>query len=94
MPSQQFWQRGIAVLADRTGSIAGAFLLVSIASPTSFAQSAPTTDSQPGPSLSLDLDVIARQLDVARNQIQPSLGASFYEFRREAIENQPQGDQL
>ena len=43
-------------------------------------------------SVSLDLDVIAKQLDVARQQIQPSLGASVYTFSREAIENQPQGD--
>jgi outer membrane receptor protein involved in Fe transport len=43
-------------------------------------------------SLSLDLDVVAKQLDVARGQIQPSLGASVYEFRRDTIEMQPQGD--
>src|SRR5437763_5886439 len=43
-------------------------------------------------SLSLDLDIIAKELDVARNQIQPSLGASTYKFTRPAIENQPQGD--
>src|SRR6266567_5617593 len=43
-------------------------------------------------SLALELEIIAKQLDVARNQIQPSLGASLYEFRRSTIENQPQGD--
>jgi TonB dependent receptor len=42
-------------------------------------------------SLSLDLDIIATQLDVAREQIQPSLGASTYKFTPQAIENQPQG---
>src|SRR5262249_22566431 len=42
--------------------------------------------------LSLDLDIIAKELDVARNQIQPSLGASTYKFTRPAIESQPQGD--
>src|SRR5712691_2225565 len=60
---------------------------------TAFAQAPPA----PGPAptegtVSLELDVIAKQLDVARNQIQPSLGASLYEFRRPTIENQPQGD--
>jgi outer membrane receptor protein involved in Fe transport len=43
-------------------------------------------------SVSLDLDIIAKQLDVARGQIQPSLGASVYEFRRDTIATQPQGD--
>src|SRR5712691_9590710 len=60
---------------------------------TAFAQAPPA----PGPAptegtVSLELDVIAKQLDVARNQIQPSLGASTYEFRRPTIQNQPQGD--
>lgn len=43
-------------------------------------------------SLSLGLDIIAKQLDIARGQIQPSLGASVYEFRRDTIDTQPQGD--
>src|SRR4051794_29856400 len=43
-------------------------------------------------SLSLDLDVVAQRLVVARGQIQPGLGATVYEFRRDTIETQPQGD--
>ena len=42
--------------------------------------------------LSLDLDVVAKQLDIARTDIQPSLGATVYNFSRQAIETQPQGD--
>ena len=42
--------------------------------------------------LSLDIEVVARQLDIARSEIQPSLGASVYDFSRQAIETQPQGD--
>jgi len=42
--------------------------------------------------LSLDLDVVARQLDIARSTIQPSLGATVFDFSRQAIETQPQGD--
>src|SRR5215813_13705035 len=42
--------------------------------------------------LSLDLDVVAKQLDIARTEIQPSLGATVYDFSRQAIETQPQGD--
>jgi hypothetical protein len=36
--------------------------------------------------------VVARQLDIARSEIQPSLGSTVYDFSRQAIETQPQGD--
>jgi hypothetical protein len=42
--------------------------------------------------LSLDVEVIAKQLDIARQQIEPRLGATVYDFTRAAIETQPQGD--
>ncbi len=45
-----------------------------------------------GGGVALDLDVIAKQLDIARTEIQPSLGATVYSFGRQAIETQPQGD--
>ena len=60
---------------------------------TTLAQTAPPAN--PGGSegaVSLDLDIIAKQLDIARNQIQPSLGASVYEFNRQSIETMPQSD--
>jgi hypothetical protein len=38
------------------------------------------------------LNVVAKQLDIARSEIQPSLGATVYDFSRQAIETQPQGD--
>jgi len=55
---------------------------------------AATTGETPSPEggLSLDVNVVARQLDIARSEIQPSLGASVYDFSRQAIETQPQGD--
>jgi hypothetical protein len=46
----------------------------------------------PEAGLSLDLDVVAKQLDIARSNIQPNLGATVYDFGRQAIETQPQGD--
>jgi len=46
----------------------------------------------PEAGLSLNLDVVAEQLDIARSNIQPSLGATVYDFGRQAIETQPQGD--
>src|SRR5438034_6760144 len=48
--------------------------------------------SPAGSGVALDLDVIARQLDIARTEIQPRLGATVYDFGRQAIETQPQGD--
>src|ERR1700756_5310947 len=56
------------------------------------APSAAGATPPPEGGLSLDLDVIARQLDIARSNIQPNLGATVYDFSRPAIETQPQGD--
>jgi outer membrane receptor protein involved in Fe transport len=39
-----------------------------------------------------DADVISQRLDQARSQIEPSLGATTYEFDRTALETIPQGD--
>ncbi len=47
--------------------------------------------STPDTNVSVDLDVVARQLDIARQQIQPSLGATSYQFNPQALENIPQG---
>src|SRR5579863_5765625 len=49
-----------------------------------------STDSDAG--VSMDLDVIAKQLDIARQQIQPSLGATTYNFSPQALQDIPQGD--
>jgi outer membrane receptor protein involved in Fe transport len=49
----------------------------------------------PAPSsgdLSIDIDVISKRLDAARQQIQPSLGATSYNFSPEALQNIPQGE--
>jgi outer membrane receptor protein involved in Fe transport len=51
----------------------------------------PPIAPQPG-DVSLDLDVVSRRLDVARQQIQPSLGASTYNFSPQALESIPQGE--
>src|SRR5205814_4539833 len=93
MASPLYWgRRGAAALARSTGSIPGVLIALCFASVAALAQNSPASNAVSEPAVSLDLDVIARQLDIARNQIQPSLGASVYEFRREAIESQPQGD--
>src|SRR6201990_3077136 len=55
---------------------------------TAIAQQTPPSE----PGLSLDIDIVAKQLDIARQQIQPNLGATVYDFNRQAIETQPQGD--
>jgi outer membrane receptor protein involved in Fe transport len=64
------------------------------------ASSVIATDSSPAaaqdqsaqPADTIDIDVVARKLDVARQQIQPSLGASVYNFSPQALQTIPQGE--
>lgn len=42
--------------------------------------------------LSIDIDVISQRLDQARQQIQPNLGATSYNFSPEALQDIPQGE--
>ncbi len=53
-----------------------------------------TDQTQPaGPDLTLpSVDVVSQKLDQARSQIEPSLGATAYQFSRGAIDTLPQGD--
>src|SRR5271168_979220 len=64
-------------------------LAQTLPSPDVPAPQSPASDLEPGSAL--EIDVIARALDLARGQIQPSLGATVYQFQRQTIENQPQG---
>jgi hypothetical protein len=56
------------------------------------AATAQETPPPPEGGLSLDVEVVAKQLDIARQQIEPRLGATVYDFNRAAIETQPQGE--
>jgi outer membrane receptor protein involved in Fe transport len=42
--------------------------------------------------MTIDIDVISKRLDEARQQIQPNLGATSYTFSPEALQNIPQGE--
>lgn len=57
-----------------------------LSSSPAFSQTAPADDTP------IDLDVTARRLDQARGSIQPSLGATVYDFSRPFIENVPLGE--
>jgi hypothetical protein len=50
------------------------------------------TGGQDTGNLSMDIDVVSKRLDVARQQIQPSLGATTYNFAPAALDNIPQGE--
>ena len=39
----------------------------------------------------LEIDVISKRLDEARQEIQPNLGATAYHFSPDALQNIPQG---
>jgi outer membrane receptor protein involved in Fe transport len=43
-------------------------------------------------SLTMDIDVVSKRLDAARQQIEPSLGATTYSLSPEALEDIPQGE--
>src|SRR5438132_11643826 len=67
--------------------------MLSVAATLLIAGAATAQETSPAEGgVALDLDVVAKQLDIARQQIQPSLGATVYDFGRQAIETQPQGD--
>ena len=79
------------------GPVAPVWTIVTLATISTLALAAtparaadpPSTDTN---AVSMDLDVIARRLDIARQQIQPSLGASTYQFTPQALETIPQGE--
>jgi outer membrane receptor protein involved in Fe transport len=69
---------------------AAAVAILSLASPARAADAEPFLVS--GAVIEMPpLEVIAKQLDIARGKIQPSLGANVYQFPRPTIETQPQG---
>ena len=71
-----------------------AFALTIAAAPALAESPAPTPPADPAASqITLDtVEVISEKLDIARLQIQPSLGASTYYFSPEALETIPQGE--
>jgi outer membrane receptor protein involved in Fe transport len=71
--------------------LAGAAMSARAADPAAPVASADPAGAGSG-DLSLDVDVVSKRLDVARQQIQPSLGASTYNFSPEALQTVPQGE--
>ena len=74
----------------------GALSLLAVASPSKSGQPVlATPPAQPDPEANedvpLDIDITSKRLDVARQQIQPSLGATNYQFDPQALEAIPQG---
>jgi outer membrane receptor protein involved in Fe transport len=79
---------------SRTAVAFGAALVIAppITLPAA-AQTPPAAAPAPNDSGVIDLDVTARRLDAARTTIQPSLGATKYEFSPRTIDALPQGAQ-
>ncbi len=69
----------------------GAISLAVVFAGTAQAADTPVVNIAPG-DVPLDVEVVARRLDVARQQIQPSLGATRYDFTPEALQAVPQGE--
>ena len=73
-------------------SVRPLFILATISGSTLAVMPTYAADPQSGDTgVSMDLDVIAKRLDIARQQIQPSLGSSVYNFSPEALQTIPQG---
>src|SRR5271165_1093910 len=56
------------------------------------ASSGPEAASPDNGDLHMDIEVIAKRLDIARQEIQPNLGATTYNFSPAALLNIPQGE--
>ena len=56
------------------------------------AQTAPEAQPQQAPSDGLAIEVVGKRLDRERSEIQPSLGATRYDFSKTAIGNTPLGE--
>ncbi|WP_158745791.1 TonB-dependent receptor [Acidisphaera sp. L21] len=62
--------------------------------PARAADPAPEVRLAPDGGLALpEIETVAKRLDAARSKIQPSLGATVYDFGRTTLETLPQGDQ-
>ena len=85
MPSRILRRRAMRVPARSGALIAGLCL-------SSFAAAADGPASNLTQGTSFEIDVVAKALDDARSQIQPSLGATVYRFRQKTIDTQPQGE--
>src|SRR5665213_1936036 len=83
-------RRAARARARAAGISTAGFCLISMMPMTAIAAD-PNGEPNLVPGASLEIDVIARALDLARGQIQPSLGATVYQLQRQTIENQPQG---
>ncbi len=72
----------------RTHAFLAAALCV-VANPANAAEQGTNPDTG---ELHMDIDIIAKRLDLARQQIQPALGATSYNFSPEALQTIPQGE--
>ncbi len=81
-------------MKKRSTLLLGVGLVTASALPAAAADPAPTVRlDAPSDSMELpDLDVVARRLDAARQSIQPSLGATRYDFDPEALAAIPRGE--
>src|SRR5271169_4588154 len=72
---------GLPLGAIDTGMENGPVVEAALPTGTSTGQATPAPE---GGGVSLDLDVVAKQLNIAAQNIQPSLGASVYNFGRQS----------
>jgi outer membrane receptor protein involved in Fe transport len=96
-PGSGKFKKGAAMLFAPRGRVKMSAVVISLAATPALAETpAPASQDPPASeatSITLPtIEVISQQLEAARLQIQPSLGASTYYFGSEALQTIPQGE--
>jgi hypothetical protein len=91
---QPVFAESSATSSNAVSSGSDAFAQPSPAPPAdaSAAKSRTSPDASPATAASNEIIITGRRLDVARDSISPSLGASTYTFNRDTLDKQPGGD--
>jgi hypothetical protein len=86
------WKEGFRMLRFRAPGVAPVLLAPVLLAAVLLPGPASAEDAAPANEPVVNLDIVAQRLDEVRQQIQPSLGASVYNFSPQALQDVPQGE--
>src|SRR5271166_208165 len=87
LAARRAYGKGFSSMRHHHAVLSACLVSVALTHPAHAADPAQDTSA-----VSVDIDVISRRLDVARQQIQSSLGATVYDFTPQALEVIPRGE--
>jgi outer membrane receptor protein involved in Fe transport len=98
-PGSGKFKKGAAMLFAPRGRVKMSAVVISLAATPALAETPAPASQDPAASEATSItlptiEVISQQLEAARLQIQPSLGASTYYFGSEALQTIPQGENV